>query len=126
MSRRGKKLLIAVLLLAVAGYFGYNYLYQDHRDIQSEESALEISSSDLLDMFKANDTPEILNGTITVTGTITQTEANAVVLDESVHCTFAEGLDGLSVGSSVKIKGRCIGYDDLFEIVKLDQSSVLK
>jgi hypothetical protein len=29
-------------------------------------------------------------------------------------------------GDIVVIKGRCIGYDDLFEIVKLDQCIIIK
>jgi len=124
MGRRNK-LLIAVLFLAVAAYFGYNYLYQDHRDIQSEEAAMESSAGELLELFKNNDTPDVLNSTVSVSGTITQVESNAVTLDNGVHCTFDGPVEGLSEGDQVTIKGRCIGYDDLFEVVKLDQSTKL-
>ncbi|MCG2419295.1 hypothetical protein K8089_09695 [Aequorivita sp. F47161] len=118
--------LIVLLLLAVVGYFGYNYVYQDHRNIKTETSQLEITAPYLLERFKTNDAEELLNKTITVTGEISNIEGDAITLEESVYASFDTMNTEVSVKDKVKIKGRCIGYDELFEIVKLDQSTVIK
>ncbi len=121
-----RKFLILILILLVGGYLGYNYIYQDHRDIKSETPQLEITAPYLLERFKTNDGAALLNKTITVTGVITSLEEDAVTLDESVYASFIEKMSELKVNEKVQIKGRCIGYDELFNIVKLDQCSLLK
>lgn len=117
---------VLLLLLIVGGVIGYNYVYQDHRDIESESSKVEISGNELLERFKNNDGQSLLNETITVTGTVTKAEENAVTVDESVYATFSHENKRPDLNESVSIKGRCIGYDELFEIVKLDQCSIQK
>jgi hypothetical protein len=125
MNKR-RKLLWAVVLLIVGGYFGYNYLYKGHRNIESETSKIEIAAPYLQERFVNDDAKEILNTTITVTGIVTQIETKAVTIDAVVYCTFEKSPEGLSVNDKVRIKGRCIGYDDLFEVVKLDQCTLIK
>jgi len=122
---RRKRILFALILLLVGGYFGYNYLYQDHRDIQTEAVFLETNSDDLIGVFLESSTPEVLNQTVQIKGKVTQIEGDGITLDNKVHCSFPESLFKVSVGDEVVVKGRCIGYDDLFEIVKLDQSSII-
>ncbi len=125
MNKR-RRLLFALLLLLLGGYFAYNYMYKGHRDISSETSKLEISAPYLLERFKADDGATLLNTTITVDGIITLIEDGTVTLDSGVHCSLMEGSAGLVEGNPLVIKGRCIGYDDLFEIVKLDQCTIIK
>lgn len=125
MSKKSKFLILLVLLLLV-GYFGYNYIYQDHRNIEAETSQLEITAPYLLERFKTNDGDALLNKTITVTGSITNVEDGAVTIDESVYATFSQNNPTLAVNDKIMVKGRCIGYDELFEIVKLDQCSIVK
>jgi len=31
----------------------------------------------------------------------------------------------LKVGASLTVKGRCLGYDELLEIVKIDQATII-
>lgn len=121
-----RKFLILIALLLLIGYVGYNYIYQDHRDIKSETSKIEITGSYLLERFKTNDDNELLNKTITVSGVITNIEDGAITIDESVYATFIENDIELVMNEKVMIKGRCIGYDELFGIVKLDQCSLVK
>lgn len=124
-----KKKIISLVLLFIlifSGVVAYNYLYQDHRDIKSEISQIKLSAPVLLERFKSNDGDSLLNKTVTVTGTITHMEDGNVSIDESVYASFAENTPTLDTDEKVEIKGRCIGYDELFEIVKLDQCSLLK
>lgn len=113
-------------LLLLAGYIGYGYLYKDHRDIAAEASTLEISALELIQKFKNGEGTSLLNKTITVSGKLTQVEPQAITLDEAIYGSFDANIENLNLNDSYRIKGRCIGYDDLFEIVKLDQCTILK
>lgn len=124
--KKQRLIVIIVVILAIVGFFGYNYVYQDHRDIKSETSTLEITAPYLLERFKTNNAEELLNKTITVTGKISDVEENGMTLNESVYASFENLTSENKVGDKIKIKGRCIGYDELFDIVKLDQSTVVK
>jgi hypothetical protein len=79
-----------------------------------------------LERFKNNDGIDLLNRTITVTGIITSMEMQSITIDSKVHCSFVNEIQEIENGANIVIKGRCIGFDDLFEIVKLDQSSIIK
>ena len=101
-------------------------MYKDHRDIRTEVSEIEIAAPYLLERFKKDDAKDLLNRTITVTGSITQVESAVITIDSNVHCSFGSEVKGFEKGETIVIKGRCIGYDDLFEIVKLDQCTIIK
>ena len=123
-----KKKVIAgvIVLLVLLGIVGYNYLYQDHRDIDKEEPIAELNTESISQMFKQTGADELLNSTVSVKGSITEIEGNVLTLDDKVSSSFDELAPDLEIGDVLVIKGRCIGYDDLFEIVKLDQCSILK
>ncbi|MGB0788526.1 MAG: hypothetical protein ACPG7E_03955 [Marinirhabdus sp.] len=116
--------IVIIIAVLVAGIGLYNYIYQDHRDIQSEPAREELSAVNLASSFKDGVENKLLNSTVIVFGTVTEADENSVTVDERVQCIFTGGAQP-AMGSSVKIKGRCIGYDDLFEIVKMDQCSVV-
>lgn len=125
MTQRRRYILLSALVILVC-YFAYNYAYKDHRDISAEASKIEIAAPYLLERFKNDAADDLLNRTITVTGVVTATEPMSITVDSAVHCSFENEIDNIEEGMSIVIKGRCIGFDDLFEIVKLDQSSIVK
>ena len=125
MTKR-RRLIFALALLLLGGYFLYDYVYKDHRNISAEVSKIEIVAPYLLERFKKDDAASLLNATLTVDGEITQTEEGTITLDSSVQCSMINGTKGLVKGDKIVIKGRCIGYDDLLEIVKLDQCTIIK
>ncbi len=120
-----KRILFAILLVAVVAVIGYNYLYQDHRDIKNEAPIAELSAVALLNEFKESVTNEFLNSTLHISGVVTEIDGNNITIDNKVVCNFLEVPEDLKLNKSIIIKGRCIGYDDLFEVVKLDQCSVV-
>jgi len=124
--KKRRLFLMLILLVVIGGYVAYNYMYQDHRNIQSETSHIEITAPYLLERFKKEDGASLLNQTITVTGTITSIEEGAITLNESVYASFPKIIPKVKVNDKVAIKGRCIGYDELFGIVKLDQCNLIK
>ncbi len=116
--------LIVMLGLVAGAYIGYKYLYKDHRNIENEVSVMEVEADDLHLMFQNSKVISVLDKTLTISGTITQIEGNSITIDDKVQCSFDHRIDQLIVGDQVRVKGRCIGYDDLFEIVKLDQATI--
>jgi hypothetical protein len=49
-----------------------------------------------------------------------------VTINNKIYCQFESLNNDLKVNDSVAIKGRCIGFDDLLEEIKLDQCSIIK
>ena len=60
---------------------------------------------------------------------ITDFEKDIIILDNGIVCTLDSSQkidDQIYTGSEISIKGRCIGYDDLFEEVRIDHSFIIK
>ena len=123
-----KKYLILLLVFVIVLIVGYNYVYQDHRDIGSEKSSAKLNSTQLVENFlnspKQADSL-YLDKTIEITGTVTSIGDSDLVLNSKVFCTF-EFVPQVEMNSNITVKGRCIGFDDLLEEVKLDQCSLIK
>jgi len=126
-----KKIIIILVGLLILLFIGYKYVYQSHRNIEKEEAEFTINAKTLIQEFSQNQessSKKYLNKTIIVEGELTEKEANSIMLSKVVYCTFGEDVKypDNGMGVSLKIKGRCIGYDELLEIVKLDQVVLLE
>ncbi|PWL38691.1 hypothetical protein DKG77_10610 [Flagellimonas aquimarina] len=120
----GSVLLLAVILLSVAVY---NYLYKGHRNIAEEEIAHELSTKKLSDALRIdNASVSYIDKVIQTNGKITAIERNTIVIDNSVQVSFQGNVQGLTMENTISIKGRCVGYDDLLEVVKIDQAIIIK
>ena len=118
---------IVLLILIITGIIVYNYIYKEHRDIESERAQFVLTSTEMMNEFMVNPSAsekKYLNKTIEVSGMITELNSNDLTLDSSIFCQF-NSVVHIDSKSSVKIKGRFIGYDDLLEEIKLDQCSIL-
>ena len=117
-------ILIFIILLVIVGY---NYVYQDHRNIEKEAAAVTISSILISNEFAQNPNKankKYLNNTVEIFGLVTESNKNYITLNSKVFCQFEKEFNkSFSINSTLKIKGRVIGYDDLLEHVKLDQCS---
>jgi len=123
-----KKILI-ILALVICGFLAYNYIYKDHRDIESETSEFTVTANQLANEFKVNSSKAetmYLNKTIEVSGNISEIKPTEITLDEKVFCLFSNANTiSKQKQESITIKGRFIGYDDLLEEIKLDQCSII-
>ena len=121
---------IIFLIFIVLGIVAYNYVYQDHRDISEEKSAFKLSSNAIVSEFSLNYNvaeTKYLNKTIEIEGHISEISENSITLNDKVFCQFNTDISNtFAKNEKIKIKGRCIGYDDLLEQVKLDQCSLVK
>lgn len=122
------KLILFIIILLIAGYSGYRYIYQDHRNIQEEKASFEVQAIELKKEFSVELTKaesKYINKTILVSGHISEIEEKTLILNEAVYCQFSTALpNNLKVNQSVTIKGRFIGYDDLLEYINLDQCAI--
>ncbi|MAX69833.1 MAG: hypothetical protein CMC76_01855 [Flavobacteriaceae bacterium] len=125
-----KKIIIIGVVVVVAIVIGYNYIYQDHRDIETETAEFILSSNEITNHFSSDPTTaeqKFLNKTIEVSGVVSDLGINEITIDDNIFCQFTElNQDAISPNSQVTVKGRVIGYDDLLEQVKLDQCTILK
>lgn len=127
MTKRHLFLGIFGLLIILIGY-GYFYLNQSHRKIQEEDVKYTVTSSELEESFRRSGSKtDIVDQVILTKGRITALDEKSVTLDKKVEIRFLKKLPaGLEKGSEVTIKGRCVGYDDLLEVVKVDQAQLIE
>ncbi|WP_340200064.1 OB-fold protein [Ascidiimonas sp. W6] len=128
-----KKIIISVLFLITitVGGLGYNYVFNaKHRDIANEKTAVNLSAETFYIHFKENETlatTNYLDKVIELKGKITSVEDTDIVLNYRIQVGFSapENIK-LQKGETLTIKGRCVGYDELLEMVKIDQATILK
>jgi hypothetical protein len=126
------KVFLFVFLFSVFLFSIYKYVYKDHRDITSEEASYIVSISDLEIAFQENETvatTKYLDKTIIVSGNITSvdTSANSIMLNEKMNVVFSGKPNKvLKKDVLIKVKGRFIGYDELLDEYKIDQSTLIK
>ena len=122
-------ILLLVVIMVGAVYF---YMYKDHRNIAEEKGSFSVRPQSLFHEFKVDETKanaKYLDQTIIVSGSISKIykAEKALVLDEKMFVSLTETLpDDLNVSDSVKVKGRFLGYDELLEELKMDQSILLE
>jgi len=126
-----KKLLIILLILLIGAFIAYQYVYQSHRNIEDEKAEYTILAADLVKEFSQSQetaSKKYLNKTIIVKGELTEIEDNSLLLNDAAYCTFdtTHTISGSSLKSMFTIKARCIGYDELLEVVKLDPASIIE
>lgn len=126
---RRKIIIIAVIaVVLLAGTWLYKgYLYKDVRNISSEAPAVTLTAAALMQQYTNNQqtaNAAFLNKTIEITGAVTQAADSTITLNTNVVCSFDRKANALVTGKTVTVKGRCIGYDELFNEIKLDQCTI--
>lgn len=98
-----------------------------HRDIGKESAMFKIKSDTLVSHFLRDETTastKYLDQTIEVSGMVTEINMNFLTIDGKIYCKFDDKITTISLNTYVKVKGRCIGFDELLEQVKLDQCTL--
>jgi hypothetical protein len=123
-----KRVLIGLVLLLVAAVAGYYYVfYGGERNIANEEAVYTLSTADLANEFAA-DTPKANakynNKTISISGIAVVVSPTEIKLDDRVICSFQTALSSNVANQKITIKGRFVGYDELFGEFKFDQCTL--
>lgn len=125
-----KKILLTLsIIVIIIGYFGYKYVFRGPRDVSSESAEFTITAKKLKSEFTSNQNKantKYIGKTIIVYGKVTEKNKNSITLDNGViGILSATANNSVNLNSNTKIKGKVDGYDDLFEQVKLTESSVV-
>ena len=110
-------------------FFTYNYLFPNHRTINLENAKFNVEASLFFTEFMEDSKiaeSKYLDQTITVCGVITSVNLEDITINNKIFCNFESMLSKLKVNDSIVVKGRCIGFDDLLEEIKLDQCSIVR
>tara|TARA_A100001015_G_scaffold79093_1_gene87765 strand:- start:194 stop:559 length:366 start_codon:yes stop_codon:yes gene_type:complete len=118
------KTLISILVIVLLAVGVYYYAYKDHRNIANEGAAFADTAKAIKDSLAQNN-EAFFNQTLEVSGVVTAVEDNTLTLNDALVAQF-ESNPTVSINQQLTLKGRCIGYDDLFEVVVLDQSIILE
>jgi hypothetical protein len=127
-TKRKITILVVLLVISFGPYYIYqNIIYKDARDINNEKSIVTISAKNLESQYAKNASladSKYLNKTIEIEGTATEVTDSSMVIDGKAFCKMNEIVKTNYMNKQINIKGRCIGYDDLFGVVKLDKCSI--
>lgn len=120
-------IVVAVILISGLLYGYYGFLYKPARDINSESSAFSVPADGLAGEYAANmksADSKYLNQAIEIKGKVTEIRDSLIILDSKVVCGFDVKPADAAINKNITVKGRCIGFDELFGEVKLDQCTI--
>lgn len=127
-----KQIIISIVVLfgLTTALMVYNYVFHnEHRNIAEEKASLALTANVLHNDFlkdEATATSKYLDKVIEATGKITTIENNSITLNEKLQVSFNnKALPKFKDGQALTIKGRCVGYDELLEVVKIDQATII-
>ena len=117
------------ILLLIIVYAVWN---KPHKNYSNTKPNITIDSSNFINEFKTNSTSateKYLNQIILVNGNVTDRLTKSVVLNNGIVCTLdslsLKALRLIQINNEVSIKGRFVGFDDLFEEIRLDHCFIM-
>ena len=117
------------ILLLIIVYAVWN---KPHKNYSNTKPNITIDSSNFINEFKTNSTlaaEKYLNQVILVNGNVTDRLTKSVVLNNEIVCTLdsssLKALGLIQINNEVSIKGRFVGFDDLFEEIRLDHCFIM-
>lgn len=114
---------ILFFLVLIVSMATYRYLYQSHESISDQKSEYSGTTQNLF--IKVAENPENWNNkVVTLSGSVTHQDSNSVTLDRIIYSTL-ESKNHTSLPSKVTVKGRIVGFDELLEEIKLEQSIII-
>ena len=118
-----------LILLLIIVYAVWN---KPHKNYSNTKPNITIDSSNFINEFKTNPTlatEKYLNQVILVNGNVTDRLTKSVVLNNGIVCTLdslsLKALGLIQINNEVSIKGRFVGFDDLFEEIRLDHCFIM-
>lgn len=124
MSLRSKLLVLFTFMSISALVYGYFLLNQTHTDFTLQDSVAEFDAHEFnkfIEKLNEAERGELGNNVYTLSGKVESKTGLGFILSGGIICTTADSSDmGIDIGVELKIKGRFISYDELFQEVRLD------
>ena len=122
-----KRIVLPIIFLFAITIGLYFYVNKDFRNIACEKSVYYVTAAILQNDFNTCESlanKKYLDKTINVKGKITSIDVSdsTLEIDEKILVVFSDSiLAKLASNQQINVKGRFIGYDDLFHQFRLDQ-----
>ena len=122
LSKKNKLTLLVVLVITSIGFSLYKYSLKPPTKISHKKVDFVGSASELLNKIQKEATLW-QDKVVIISGKITKLDSQGMIISPNIYCQFQDSLflKTIQLNDTVSIKGRVIGYDDLFEELKLDQ-----
>ncbi len=121
------------LPLSIIGLIiNYNTYNKPHKDFNKSPFEVTIESKELISLYQDNTdnaNTRFLDKILLVNGNITNIETDIIILDNGVVCTLDPSqsvTEEIQLNKTISVKGRCIGYDDLLEEIRIDHSFIMR
>ena len=120
-------LLVAATVAAAA--FAYSLYNKPHKDYSKEEVTKSWTANELTTWFATHSEAEHAqwqDQVVVVEGVISSASDAGAILESGVVVTWEENKNpGTEIQGLVSVKGRILGFDDLFGEVRLDHAELL-
>ena len=116
MSAKARLLIAAVAVLCI-GLFFY---FKPAPDRSVEAASQRVEAKALYVAMSKDEAAPYLNEVISVTGVVQSVEGQTVMLQPGIACRMEGDFDAPRAGETVSVKGRVLGFDDMFGEVQLD------
>lgn len=130
MKKHWKKIIFILVLIIVIGFLGLYYVRNaGGRNIESENSTYIVTSTEIINEFNDNTlqaTNKYQNKAIEISGSISEINDSIITIDETIFCKMNVLDASKRINDKIHIKGRLVGFDDLFGDIKLDECTILK
>ena len=131
---KNKITLITISLLFFIAFFGTVFFTYNkpHKDFSAAQADITLEAAKLYEHYQ-NDLSDanlkFLDKVLLVNGPVTELNSNLVIIGGNIVCSLDSSyvLDtGIKLDDKIFVKGRCIGYDDLFEEVRIDHCFIMQ
>ena len=120
------KIIRSVIPIIAMIFFVY-YTKKLKTDYTKLDPILTTTAHDVLWRFQMNEGEELLYNVIQVNGNVTKVDSSNFILHYKIICSPDKISDFLSSeGKKITLKGRCVRYDPLTEILLMDHVIEIK
>ena len=128
LSRKIKiSLFVLIIIGAVVALVIDKVVYKSHAEMEDLQTQFSGNSTDFLKKVNIN-YQKWQNTIVQLDGIISSIDQKGISLnDHKIYCHFSQKIntETLIKGTSITIRGRVIGYDDLLEELKLDKTIIV-
>ena len=131
---KNKITLITISLLFFIAFFGTVFFTYNkpHKDFSAAQTDITLEAAKLYERYQ-NDLSDanlkFLDKVLLLNGPVTELNSNLVIIGGNIVCSLDSlyVLDtSIKLDDKISVKGRCIGYDDLFGEVRIDHCFIMQ
>jgi hypothetical protein len=120
------KIIRSVVPIIVLGALLY-YSQSLQPNYKNLDPSFETDAKDLLWRFQMDEGEQFINTIVKINGRVTSLDGRMFILDHQIVCSpDSVNNEVVSIGQKKVVKGRCLGYDDLLDEVRLDHVFILE